>query len=52
MDPFSFTTYLYLGQIPFFVGIILRKFGVDQPTIELVEVVLFLVAVLANFLIW
>ena len=52
MDPFSIETYFYLGLIPLFVGRVLQEFGVDQPTIDLVEAVVFLVAALANFLIW
>ena len=52
MDPFSIETYFYLGLIPLCVGGVLREFGVDQPTIELVKSVVFFVAALANFLIW
>ncbi len=52
MDPFRIDTYFYLGLIPLFVGRVLQEFGVDQPTIDLVQAVVFLVAALANFLIW
>jgi len=37
---------------PLCVGAILREFGVDQTTIELVKAVVFSVAALANFLTW
>ena len=52
MDPFKFDTYFYLAIIPVCVGRVLREFGVNESTVEVVQGVVFLVAVLANFLIW
>jgi len=60
MDPFSIETYFgnstgryfFIALIPLWVGGVLREFGVDEPTIELVQAVVFLVAAIANFLIW
>ena len=52
LDPFSIESYFYLAIIPCVIGVILKKFGVGQPTRDWVEVVVFCVAALANFLVY
>ena len=53
MDPYNLNTYFYLAIVPVCVGFVLRQLGVaDDDTISKVELVVFWVAVLANFLTW
>ena len=52
MDPFDENTYKYLGVFVVCVGAALRRFGADNHTVNVVELVLFFVAALANYLAW
>ena len=52
MDPYDVNTYKYLAIVPLCVGFVLRQLGADDHTIRVVEVVVFFVAALANFLTW
>ena len=52
MDPFDLNTYKYLGVVVVCVGEVLRRLGADNHTVNVVELVLFFVATLANYLAW
>ena len=52
MDPYDLNTYKYLGIVVFGVGAVLRRLGADNHTVNVVELVLFFVAALANYLAW
>ena len=52
MDPYDFNTYKYLAIVPLCMGFVLRQLGADNYTIRVVELVVFFVAALANYLTW
>ena len=52
MDPYDLNTYKELAIVPLCVGVVLRRFGADNHTVRVVELVLFFVAALANYLTW
>ena len=52
MDPYDLNTYKDLAIVPLCVGVVLRRLGADNHTVGVIELVIFFVAALANYLTW